>query len=1121
MPMATNIDFILKNGLQVTSNVKVGSYTSGEDRAPINGMIVSGDVGIGSAVPSHKLSVTGNIAMYGTSGVTGIRFADGTWQYSSASSSAVGTEGSIQFNDGNGNFAYSPALDWDVVNNRLGVGTTVAQGTLHVEGVTPAIFNTLNGSNYEINVGNTVVGTALGFSTYGYLKNLGGSEMLTWNQNGLGVKGISAINALDVSGGAVIGSGIAYAGSATAPSNGLLVQGAIGIGTTATSAKLDVFPSGNQVGFRIKNPNANAVDFVNFVDSADAAKFTVNSSGNVTVGGWNGSVVNANYGGTGQSSFSTGDMLYATSSTTALSKLAIGSTGNIMVVSGGSPSWGTLDLGSTSAVGASILPLLNGGTSASLSAVQGGVVYSTASAMAITAASATSGNVLLSGGTSAPSWGFSYTSSNLPNTIMSRGSSGESAVGALTVDGALNVTTGGANITGALMATGTATVNALVSNGAISGTTISGTDATVTSLQSSGTATVNALVSNGAISGTTATVTSLQSSGTATVNALVSNGAISGTTATVTSLQSSGTATVNALVSNGAISGTTISGTSATVTSLQSSGTATVNALVSNGAISGTTISGTDATVTSLQSSGTATVNALVSNGAISGTSATVTSLQSSGDVVVASLTSNTTINSAGTATVNALTSNTAITVSSGGVNVTGASQFTGNMSITGNLNVSGNINTVNSNVLVVQDPIIYVGENNPGNNWDLGIVGSYTDSTYKHTGMLHNHITGKWTFFDNLITEPGETINWSQPGLVYDDVKAGTLELVTTTASTNSTTGALTVAGGVGVSGNINAGQQIATQGGLNIAQTAIVNALVVNTSTQTNTLTVQTSALVNNLTSNGAISGTTINGTAGTFTSLQSSGTATVNALVSNGAISGTTVTGTDFNGSSATFSGTVTANAFVSNTALSASSLTVGTLTVQTSALVNNLTSNGAISGTTIDGTAGTFTSLQSSGTATVSALVSNGAISGTTISGTAATVTSLQSSGTATVSALVSNSSVSGNSFVVGGGFATTGGTSPLTMDSFPTATYRTMHYIAQVTDNSNVGDFQATQFMIIHDGSNAFKTEYNIMYTNGLLGNFDASVSGADVVVTFTATASTNKTVKLVRTGITV
>jgi hypothetical protein len=49
------------------------------------------------------------------------------------------------------------------------------------------------------------------------------------------------------------------------------------------------------------------------------------------------------------------------------------------------------------------IALADGGTNASLTAVNGGIVYSTASAMAISAAG-TSNQVLLSGGAGAPTW---------------------------------------------------------------------------------------------------------------------------------------------------------------------------------------------------------------------------------------------------------------------------------------------------------------------------------------------------------------------------------------------------------------------------------------------------------------------------------------------------------------------------------------------------------------------------------------------------------------------------------------------------------------------------------------------------------------------------------------------
>ena len=68
-------------------------------------------------------------------------------------------------------------------------------------------------------------------------------------------------------------------------------------------------------------------------------------------------------GGTGLTTYSSGDMLYASAANT-LSQLGIGSADNVLVVSGGFPTWGTVNLASSAAV-SGILPVANGGTGVS------------------------------------------------------------------------------------------------------------------------------------------------------------------------------------------------------------------------------------------------------------------------------------------------------------------------------------------------------------------------------------------------------------------------------------------------------------------------------------------------------------------------------------------------------------------------------------------------------------------------------------------------------------------------------------------------------------------------------------------------------------------------------------
>jgi hypothetical protein len=67
---------------------------------------------------------------------------------------------------------------------------------------------------------------------------------------GIGTTGSTAKNMLDVKGAAVVGA--TYSGTNTAPANGLLIEGNVGIGLTAPVAKLDVngqIKSGAQVAY--------------------------------------------------------------------------------------------------------------------------------------------------------------------------------------------------------------------------------------------------------------------------------------------------------------------------------------------------------------------------------------------------------------------------------------------------------------------------------------------------------------------------------------------------------------------------------------------------------------------------------------------------------------------------------------------------------------------------------------------------------------------------------------------------------------------------------------------------------------------------------------------------------
>ena len=140
--------------------------------------------------------------------------------------------------------------------------------------------------------------------------------------------------------------------------------------------------------------------------TVDSARVTgsytgITGLGTVTVGTWNATAIAAAYGGTGLTSYTQGDLLYASSSST-LAALADVATGNALLSGGvgGDPSWGKIGL--TTHVSGT-LPIANGGTNGTAVPSAGAVAYGTGTSYAFSGVG-TSNQVLLSNGTGAPTW---------------------------------------------------------------------------------------------------------------------------------------------------------------------------------------------------------------------------------------------------------------------------------------------------------------------------------------------------------------------------------------------------------------------------------------------------------------------------------------------------------------------------------------------------------------------------------------------------------------------------------------------------------------------------------------------------------------------------------------------
>jgi|688.fasta_scaffold00326_4 hypothetical protein len=94
--------------------------------------------------------------------------------------------------------------------------------------------------------------------------------------------------------------------------------------------------------------------------------------------------------------------------------------------------------------------------------------------------------------------------------------------------------------------------------------------------------------------------------------------------------------------------------------------------------------------------------------------------------------------------------------------------------------------------------------------------------------------------------------------------------------------------------------------------------------------------------------------------------------------------------------------------------------------------------------------------------------------------------------------------------------------PTIIDSYNTQQYRGAKYLIQIDEGTGSGaDFELIEILLVADNNgNVFATEYGVVTSNGYLGNFDTEFVGGVVNLYFTANTATNKTIKVLRTGIT-
>ena len=98
----------------------------------------------------------------------------------------------------------------------------------------------------------------------------------------------------------------------------------------------------------------------------------------------------------------------------------------------------------------------------------------------------------------------------------------------------------------------------------------------------------------------------------------------------------------------------------------------------------------------------------------------------------------------------------------------------------------------------------------------------------------------------------------------------------------------------------------------------------------------------------------------------------------------------------------------------------------------------------------------------------------------------------------------------------------GNSAAVTFNSFVASTFTTAKVLVQVKQGSNI---HATELLLVHDGSNAYLTEYGTIYNTDILVTFDAIINGGNIEIQATntaasVTANALTTIKTSRTSIT-
>ena len=136
-----------------------------------------------------------------------------------------------------------------------------------------------------------------------------------------------------------------------------------------------------------------------------------------------------------------------------------------------------------------------------------------------------------------------------------------------------------------------------------------------------------------------------------------------------------------------------------------------------------------------------------------------------------------------------------------------------------------------------------------------------------------------------------------------------------------------------------------------------------------------------------------------------------------------------------------------------------------------------------------------------------------VSGVTTTGDLTVNGNLTATGVSTLSLSITSSLEFGNSYEIKAFSTTVSSTSPTTINTIGISTFRSAKYQIQITQGT---DYQATDVLVLHNGTNSNIIEYGSIATNDYLGSFSSQISGSDALLQVTMVSSGIATITMAR-----